>query len=182
MINFIVFVIFCSLFWYAIILQKVLKANVAIVKHSPTSDTCSSFLAWSLGRRNGFDMCGALLAYPVLIVLWQLSLRHLGEQWISFLDAYWVMPLTTFSFFMGCKKHHDITLVVIAVVGIALYFAVFVWLFNLRGRSSFPIPKRLITFSPWFWVCVYNPCGSLLVIAHFQNFWLCRKSECDHSH
>ena len=124
------------------------------------------------------------LLTPLLIVLlpiiastfWVDSEFHL---WMLLM----VVPLTTFSFFMGCKKHHDIILVVLAVLGIAfLFFGVWFGCSTCTGGHHFPSLNDLSNFPHGFESVFTTLGGTLLVIAHVRNYRLCRKSECDHKH
>ena len=82
-----------------------LKANVTLVKHSHTSDTCSSFL-WL--DRLGVGMaliCGALFAYPATYrAFTNYCIYLLGGYGISFLDAYCGCTFNHLFVFHGLQK------------------------------------------------------------------------------
>ena len=185
-INFNVFVIFCSLFW--ICNHLAIKSGLSsfkVVKMSYPSDSCSNFL-WLDRLGVGMALICAVhcLLTPVLIVLLPIIA---SSFWVDSEFHLWmliaVVPLTTISFFMGCKKHHDITLVVIAVLGIALLFSgVWFGCSTCKGGHHFPSISDFSNFPHGFESVFTTLGGTLLVIAHFRNYRLCRKSECDHSH
>ena len=162
-----------------------LKANVRIVKHTHTSRTCSSFL-WLDRLGVGMALICAVhcLLTPVLIVLLPIIA---STFWVNSEFHFWmliaVVPLTTFSFFMGCKKHHDITLVVLAISGITLLFCgVWFGCSTCEGGHHLPSLSDFKNFPHGFESVFTTLGGCILVFAHIRNYRLCRKTSCEHKH
>ena len=63
------------------------------------------------------------LLTPLLIIVLPIIATSF---WVDENFHFWmlslVVPLTAISFFIGCRKHHDIILVILAVIGIGLLF------------------------------------------------------------
>jgi hypothetical protein len=155
------------------------------LKSNQSTVSCSSFL-WLDRLGVGMALICAVhcLLTPLLIVLLPIIA---STFWVNSEFHLWmliaVVPLTTFSFFMGCKKHHDITLVVLAVLGITLLFCgVLFGCSTCVGGHQFPSLSDFSHFPHGFESVFTTLGGSLLVIAHFRNYRLCRKSECEHNH
>jgi phosphoglycerol transferase MdoB-like AlkP superfamily enzyme len=104
--------------------------------------------------------------------------------WMVFL----VVPTTSLAVFMGCRKHKDKLVAALSITGLAfiLFIAVYQYIFHAghsldangictscthHGSGSF---LNLTT--------ILNSVGGLfLACAHFRNFKLCRKADCNHS-
>ena len=124
------------------------------------------------------------LLTPILVVLlpivassfWVNEYFHLGMLFM-------VIPLTVISFYMGCRKHHDIFLIILAVFGIGLLFSAVIFGCSScsGGHSLFQIPD-FRKFPHGFESILTTLGGCLLVFAHIRNYRLCRKTDCNHDH
>ncbi|MDF7798784.1 MerC domain-containing protein [Pontiellaceae bacterium B1224] len=92
-----------------------------------------------------------------------------------------VLPTTTLSIFMGCRKHKDKWTATLALIGLGIMIAVTLFEYMTHTTCATcagcsravggPIPP-----SAWF-----NTAGGLFIAsAHIRNFKLCRKSHCCH--
>jgi len=78
---------------------------------------------------------------------------------------YFVIPFAVIALAIGCKKHHDLIVAILGIVGI---FILFTALWVHEHESNFPeVYSILITMT-----------GSLIIIgAHYRNRLLCQKEE-----
>lgn len=104
--------------------------------------------------------------------------------WMVFL----VVPTTSLAVFMGCRKHKDKLVASLSITGLAfiLFIAVYQYIFH----AGHPLDANGICTS-----CTHHGSGSFLNLttilnsvgglflacAHFRNFKLCRKADCNHS-
>ena len=151
----------------------------------PSPRTCSK-LHWFDRLGVGMALLCAVhcLLTPILVALLPIiaSSFWVDENfhiWMLFL----VIPLTTFSFYIGCRKHHDIFLVVLAVLALGLLFSAVIFGCSTcsGGHSLFQIPD-FRKFPHGFESILTTLGGSLLVLAHIRNYRLCRKTDCNHDH
>ena len=156
-----------------------------IVKIANSSNNHSHFL-WLDRIGVGMALICAVhcLLTPILIVLLPIIA---STFWVAGDFHFWmllmVLPLTTFSFFMGCKKHHDVLLVIFAFIGVAFLFSgVWFGCSSCNGGHHFPSLSDFSKFPHGFESVFTTIGGFLLVLAHFRNYRLCRKSSCDHNH
>ncbi len=104
--------------------------------------------------------------------------------WMVFL----VVPTTLLAVFMGCRKHKDKLVAILSVTGLA--FIVFVAIYQYTFHSLQPLADcgvcpscaQIGTIGFLNPTTIFNSIGGLfLASAHFRNFKLCRKADCDHS-
>lgn len=122
------------------------------------------------------------LLTPLLVVLLPLIA---STFWVDENFHFWmlalIVPLTAFSFFIGCRKHHDILLVLLAILGIGLLFCgVFFSCSSCQGGHHLPSFADLKDFPHGFESVFTTLGGILLVLAHIRNYRLCRQSSCGH--
>jgi len=124
------------------------------------------------------------LLTPILVVLLPIIATSF---WVDQNFHLWMLaivaPMTAFSFFMGCRKHHDGVLILLAGIGLGLLITgISVGCSSCDSHnhassifdiSSFPhsLDSLLTTLG-----------GLTLVVAHFRNFRLCRHTSCKHTH
>ena len=124
------------------------------------------------------------LLTPVLIVALPIIATSF---WVDEEFHFWmlslVVPLTAFSFFVGCRKHHDVILVILAIIGIGLLFCgVIFGCSSCHGGHYLPSFSDFKDFPHGFESVFTTLGGFFLVFAHVRNFRLCRKSSCEHQH
>ena len=122
------------------------------------------------------------LLTPILVVLLPLIA---STFWVNENFHFWmlslVVPLTAFSFFIGCRRHHDVLLVLLAIIGIGFLFCGVVFgCSSCHGGHHFPSFTDLKNFPHGFESVFTTLGGSFLVFAHIRNYRLCRKASCDH--
>ena len=128
-------------------------------------------------------ICGIhCLMMPVLLALLPIVASSLFAHenfhlWMLLL----VLPTTSISIFMGCRKHKDKWTAALSLTGLCIMIAVTIFEYathtscascgGCSGAASAPVPP-----TAWF-----NTFGGLfLASAHVRNFKLCRKSDCCH--
>lgn len=91
-----------------------------------------------------------------------------------------VLPTTSISIFMGCRKHKDKWTAALSLIGLGIMIAVTVIEYTTHvGCGACTGCSTTTTSVPAIaWV---NTVGGLfLASAHVRNFKLCRKSDCCH--
>ena len=124
------------------------------------------------------------LLTPLLIIVLPIIATSF---WVDENFHFWmlslVVPLTAISFFIGCRKHHDIILAILAVIGIGLLFCgVIFGCSSCQGDHYLPSFSDFKNFPHGFESTFTTLGGFFLVFAHIRNFRLCRKSSCEHHH
>jgi len=156
----------------------------------PNSSTHSTSAQhpWSWLDRLGMGMamiCAVhCLLTPILVVLLPIIATSF---WVDESFHIWMLsfvaPLTAFSFFMGCRKHHDGLLILLAITGIA--FLLVGIAVGCSGCDSHSLTHSLFSFEGLLHSsesALTTLGGLILVVAHFRNFRLCRHTSCKHSH
>ena len=129
------------------------------------------------------------LLTPVLLALlpiisttvWVHENFHL---WMVFL----VVPTTSAAVFMGCRKHKDKTVAILSITGLSfiLFIAIYQYSFHAANPDAVcgicPSCAQLGFGNVLNVTTVLNSLGGLcLTSAHFRNYKLCRRADCDHS-
>ncbi len=129
------------------------------------------------------------LLTPVLLALlpiisttfWVHENFHL---WMVFL----VVPTTSAAVFMGCRKHKDKAVAILSITGLSfiLFIAIYQYSFHAANPDAVcgicPSCAQLGFGNILNVTTVLNSLGGLcLASAHFRNYKLCRRADCDHS-
>ena len=129
------------------------------------------------------------LLTPVLLALlpiisttfWVHENFHL---WMVFL----VVPTTSAAVFMGCRKHKDKAVAILSITGLSfiLFIAIYQYSFHAANPDAVcgicPSCAQLGFGNVLNVTTVLNSLGGLcLASAHFRNYKLCRRADCDHS-
>ena len=129
------------------------------------------------------------LLTPVLLALlpiisttfWVHENFHL---WMVFL----VVPTTSIAVIMGCRKHKDKGVALLSITGLAfiLFIAIYQYSFHVGnpGADCGTCPScSQLGFGNFLNITtVLNSLGGLLLAcAHFRNYKLCRKADCNHN-
>ena len=119
------------------------------------------------------------LLTPILVVLIPIiaSSFWMDKNFHSWMIAS-VIPLTALSFFVGCKRHNDILLILFALIGICLLCAGVY--FGCPESHGIPSISDFKYFPHGFEAVFTTLGGCLLVFAHIRNYRLCRKTSCSH--
>jgi len=102
--------------------------------------------------------------------------------WMVFL----VVPTTSLAVFMGCRKHKDKGVIALSMTG--LVFILSIAFYQYSAHTSHSLNAQGVCLA-----CVQNKSsgylnpttvfnslgGLLLAIAHYRNYRLCRKADCD---
>ena len=104
------------------------------------------------------------LAVPLLVVLapslvGQIFTGEAFHQWIVIV----VIPVSVYALTLGCKKHHDKSVLAIGILGLAL-----LCLAAIGGHDWFgEFGERAVTLIG----------AGIIAFSHVRNFSLCRKGE-----
>lgn len=125
------------------------------------------------------------LLLPVLLVVlpilgtsfWASENFHL---WMVFL----VMPTTLAAVFMGCRKHKDRWVAGLSAIGLVVLLVAF---FVGHGATHLGVPHTHSHGAHGhshteigLEAILMTVAGAFLASAHFRNFRLCRRDDCDH--
>ena len=129
------------------------------------------------------------LLTPVLLALlpiisttfWVHENFHL---WMVFL----VVPTTSAAVFMGCRKHKDKAVAILSITGLSfiLFIAIYQYSFHAANPDAVcgicPSCAQLGFGNVLNVTTVLNSLGGFcLASAHFRNYKLCRRADCDHN-
>ena len=128
------------------------------------------------------------LLTPVLIVLFPILTTTF---WVHKDFHLWmllfVLPITSFAVFLGCRKHRDKLVLTLGAFGLGCLFLVSAYEsffhFNQTLLHSDVCPKCADgTLRAHFSITTFaNILGGLLLAsAHIRNFFLCRRLQCTH--
>lgn len=102
--------------------------------------------------------------------------------------VFFVVPTTSLAVFMGCRQHKDKAVAVLSMTGLA--FIVFIAIYQYSFHAVQPLADcgTCPSCAPQGTGSFFNPTtimnsmgGLFLASAHFRNYRLCRKTNCDHS-
>jgi len=95
-----------------------------------------------------------------------LSATMFGEESFHQLLLWFVIPLSIISLSLGCKKHKSWFVGLLGLFGLAVLILAATLGHDGLGESG----ERIATLVG----------ASAIAIAHFRNYFLCRKTDCDH--
>lgn len=103
-----------------------------------------------------------LVAFPTLLAL------PVDDEQFHLLLLWFVIPSSLIAIFLGCRRHKDPLVLVFGLIGLSLMiFAAFLG-HDLLGEMGEK------------WMTVIG--AILLAAAHWRNFSLCRKDDCQDQH
>ncbi len=118
----------------------------------------------------GFSVLCAVhcLAVPVLFLIFPsvLASLHLDSHVFHELLIWAVIPTSFVAIFLGCKRHKDKLVLALAGIGIAALTASALYEHSALGHTGEKIATLLSV--------------SILALAHWRNYSLCRKNSCQH--
>jgi hypothetical protein len=166
------------------ILQELCCLYIKVIMTEPDIATHHHHWGWLDRLGIGMSLICAVhcLLTPILVVLlpiiassfWMDASFHL---WMILL----VVPLTCLSFLLGCKRHRDVLLVVLAMFGVSLLCCgVYFGCNTCAGGHHLPTLSDFKNFPHGFESIFTTLGGILLVLAHVRNYRLCRKTSCSH--
>ena len=99
-----------------------------------------------------------------------------------------VVPTTATAVFMGCHKHKDKTVALLSLTGLAFIVSMALFQYSLHITHSLDANGVCTSCTQQQAATFFNPTiifnslgGLLLAVAHYRNYRLCRKADCDHS-
>ena len=116
---------------------------------------------------SGTCVMHCLFAPVTLILLPVFGLTVSQEEVLHEIFLYLIVPSAIVAITMGCKKHKDYSVAILATTGIILLvYAVVTHDTNTEQTVE-----------------VFTLFGSaLVVLSHLRNFLLCRQNDCNHEH
>jgi len=163
------------------------RVSILVMQDFSTNSTSAPH-PWGWLDRLGMGMalvCAVhCLLTPILVVLLPIIATSF---WVDQSFHLWMLaivaPMTAFSFFMGCRKHHDGLLILLAGVGLVLLITgISVGCSSCDSHNHAHSIFDLDSFPHSLESLLTTLGGLTLVIAHFRNFRLCRHTNCKHSH
>ena len=108
------------------------------------------------------------LATPVLLLMFPsiLATFHLDSHVFHELLIWVVIPTSFLAIFMGCKRHKDQLVFALAVVGITVLTTTALFGHDVLGHTGEKVATLFAV--------------SILALAHWRNYSLCRKNSCKH--
>ncbi len=108
-----------------------------------------------------------LLAPVTVILLPVFGLTVSQEEILHEIFLYLIVPSAIIAITMGCRKHKDYSVAILATIGIILLvYAV------VTHDTNTDQTVKLVTLAG----------SALVVISHLRNFSLCRQNDCNHEH
>jgi hypothetical protein len=81
---------------------------------------------------------------------------------------YFILPTALVAITMGCRKHKDYNVALLAIVGLTVLVSATLYHEEIEKLMSIEV----ITFTGSF----------ILIISHLRNYFLCQKAGCNHKH
>ena len=108
-----------------------------------------------------------LLAPVTVILLPVFGLTVSQEEVLHEIFLYLIVPSAFIAITMGCRKHRDYSVAILASLGIILL----VYAVITHDTNTEQVVKLITLFG-----------SALVVISHVRNFLLCRQNDCNHNH
>ncbi|GAA4883152.1 MerC domain-containing protein [Ferrimonas pelagia] len=107
------------------------------------------------------------LAVPLFLLLGMaVPSLLMSEELFHEMMLFAVVPLSSVAFFLGCRKHRNLSVLAYGLSGLATLIFAALWMHDLGGHDAETAMTLVGT--------------SLMVIAHLKNYRLCRRCECQH--
>ena len=116
---------------------------------------------------SGTCVMHCLLAPVTVILLPVFGLTVSQEEILHEIFLYLIVPSAIIAITMGCRKHKDYNVAILATIGIILLLYAVV-----THDTNTEQTVKLLTLAG----------SALVVISHLRNFSLCRQSDCNHDH
>ena len=102
--------------------------------------------------------------------------------------GFFVVPTTSLAVFMGCRQHKDKLVAFLGFAGLTCIVVVAIYQYSfhagqpLADCETCPVCAPPGSGSFLNATTLFNCLGGLLLVgAHFRNYRICRKANCDHS-
>ena len=116
---------------------------------------------------SGTCVMHCLFAPVTLILLPVFGLTVSQEEVLHEIFLYLIVPSAIIAITMGCKKHKDYSVAILATTGIILL----VYAVVTHDTNTEQTVEVLTLFG-----------SALVVLSHLRNFSLCRQNNCNHDH
>ena len=116
---------------------------------------------------SGTCVMHCLFAPVTLILLPVFGLTVSQEEVLHEIFLYLIVPSAIIAITMGCKKHKDYSVAILATTGIILL----VYAVVTHDTNTEQTVEVLTLFG-----------SALVVLSHLRNFLLCRQNDCNHEH
>ena len=116
---------------------------------------------------SGTCVMHCLFAPVTLILLPVFGLTVSQEEVLHEIFLYLIVPSAIIAITMGCKKHKDYSVAILATTGIILL----VYAVVTHDNNTEQTVEVLTLFG-----------SALVVLSHLRNFSLCRQNNCNHDH
>ena len=116
---------------------------------------------------SGTCVMHCLFAPVTLILLPVFGLTVSQEEVLHEIFLYLIVPSAIIAITMGCKKHKDYSVAILATTGIILL----VYAVVTHDTNTEQTVVLLTLFG-----------SALVVLSHLRNFSLCRQNNCNHDH
>ena len=116
---------------------------------------------------SGTCVMHCLFAPVTLILLPVFGLTISQEEVLHEIFLYLIVPSAIIAITMGCRKHKDYSVAILATTGIILL----VYAVVTHDTNSEQTVEVLTLFG-----------SALVVLSHLRNFLLCRQNDCNHEH
>jgi len=116
---------------------------------------------------SGTCVMHCLFAPVTLILLPVFGLTISQEEVLHEIFLYLIVPSAIVAITMGCKKHKDYSVAILATTGIILL----VYAVVTHDTNTEQTVEVLTLFG-----------SALVVLSHLRNFLLCRQNDCNHEH
>ena len=116
---------------------------------------------------SGTCVMHCLFAPVTLILLPVFGLTVSQEEILHEIFLYLIVPSAIIAITMGCRKHKDYSVAILATTGIILL----VYAVVTHDNNTEQTVEVLTLFG-----------SALVVLSHLRNFSLCRQNNCNHDH
>tara|TARA_B100000609_G_C17114022_1_gene381266 strand:- start:246 stop:635 length:390 start_codon:yes stop_codon:yes gene_type:complete len=116
---------------------------------------------------SGTCVMHCLLAPVTVILLPVFGLTVSQEEVLHEIFLYLIVPSAIIAITMGCRKHKDYSVALLATVGIILL----VYAVVTHDTNTEQLVKLITLFG-----------STLVVVSHVRNYQLCRRNDCNHDH
>ncbi len=116
---------------------------------------------------SGTCVMHCLLAPVTVILLPVFGLTVSQEEVLHEIFLYLIVPSAIIAITMGCRKHKDYSVALLATVGIILL----VYAVVTHDTNTEQLVKLITLFG-----------STLVVVSHVRNYLLCRRNDCNHDH
>ncbi|WP_282166439.1 MerC domain-containing protein [Shewanella japonica] len=108
------------------------------------------------------------IAGPLLLILFPTMLSlPVSDHFYHILMVWVIIPTSSIAVFLGCTRHKDPTVLVLAFSGMIALGVTAIYGHDLFGETG----EKLMTLASTI----------ILVCAHWRNYSLCRSDACEHS-